>query len=126
MSLSSIIVNMSALWGQREDNWVITISRRLALFSITVSVILLLWRYGSLPPLVPLWYSKPWGVDRLSHPLWLTLLPIGSLMILIINTITSRILTRDMLIFSQVLAATVLLVGILSLITLTKILFLVS
>lgn len=94
--------------------------------SILVSTLLLLWRYGSLPPLVPLWYSKPWGTDRLAHPLWLILLPAASLLILLINTYASRTLTRDMLIFSQILAATALLVAILSLVTLTKILFLVS
>lgn len=115
-----------ALWGQREDNWVVTISRRLALASIAVSVVLLVWRFPSLPPLVPLWYGKPWGADRLTHPLWLTLLPAGTLIILIVNIIAARILTRDMLIFTQILAATALLVAILSLVTLTKILFLVS
>lgn len=94
--------------------------------SILVSTLLLLWRYSSLPPLVPLWYSKPWGTDRLAHPLWLILLPATSFLILLINTYASRTLTRDMLIFSQILAATALLVSILSLITLTKILFLVS
>lgn len=117
---------VSALWGQREDNWVVTTSRRLALVSIAVSVILLVWRFPSLPPLVPLWYGKPWGTDRLAHPLWLTLLPAGTLVILIVNTIAARSLTRDMLIFTQILAATTLLVAILSLVTLTKILFLVS
>lgn len=94
--------------------------------SILVSTLLLLWRYSSLPPLVPLWYSKPWGTDRLAHPLWLILLPATSFLILLINTYASRTLTRDMLIFSQILAATALLVSILSLVTLTKILFLVS
>lgn len=117
---------ISTLWGAREDNWVISTSRKLVLVAIIVSVVLLLWRFPTLPPLVPLWYGKPWGVDRLAHPLWLILLPAGSLVILIVNTIASRILTRDMLIFTQILAATALLVAILSLVTLTKILFLVS
>ncbi|MBI3342859.1 hypothetical protein HY087_01740 [Candidatus Gottesmanbacteria bacterium] len=101
-------------------------SKKLVLGSILVSVALLLWRYPKLPPLIPLWYSKPWGADRLAHPLWLAILPIGSLVILIVNTIAARILTRDMLIFTQILAVTALLVSILSLVTMTKIMFLVS
>lgn len=107
-------------------NWFLSTTKKLVFASILVSVILLVWRYPKLPPLVPLWYGKPWGVDRLAHPLWLILLPVGSFIILFINTIASRILTRDMLIFTQILAATALLVAILSLVTLTKILFLVS
>lgn len=107
-------------------NWLLSTTRKLVFASILVSVILLLWRYPTLPPLVPLWYGKPWGADRLAHPLWLTLLPTGSIVILVINTIAARILTRDMLIFTQILAATTLLVAILSLVTLTKILFLIS
>ncbi len=114
------------LWGMGEQNWFLSLSKKLVLLNILVSIALLFWRYRTLPPLVPLWYGKPWGVDRLAHPLWLVLLPAGSLIVLIINTTLSRILPRDMLIFNQILAATALIVAILSLVTLTKILFLVS
>ena len=107
-------------------NWFIETSRKLVLASVVISVALLLWRFPSLPPLVPLWFGKPWGIDRLAHPFWLVLLPAGRLVIFIVNTIASRLLTPDMLIFTQILAATALIVAILSLVTLTKILFLVS
>ncbi len=109
-----------------DDNWVLSISRKLALAALVVSFALLVWRYPMLPPLVPLWYGKPWGVERLAHPLWLLLLPGGSFSILIVNSIFSRMVNRDMLIFTQILALTALLVSVLSLVTLTKILFLVS
>ncbi len=118
--------SLGMLWGMGEQNWFLSLSKKLVLLNILVSIALLFWRYRTLPPLVPLWYGKPWGVDRLAHPLWLVLLPAGSLIVLIINTTLSRILTRDMLIFNQILAATALIVAILSLVTLTKILFLVS
>ncbi len=122
----SKLSSLRTLWGAGEHNWVLSMSKKLVLGSILVSVALLLWRYPKLPPLIPLWYSKPWGADRLAHPLWLAILPIGSLVILIVNTIAARILTRDMLIFTQILAVTALLVSILSLVTMTKIMFLVS
>lgn len=114
------------LWNQTPENWVFSVCRKLASASIVVSITLLFWRYHSLPPLVPLWYNKPWGIDRLAHPLWLSLLPAGELIILIVNIIAARLITREMLIFSQILAVTALLIAILSLVTLTKILFLVS
>lgn len=119
-------MRITMLFGSGQQNWAITTATKLAIVSILVSTLTLVWRYGSLPPLVPLWYGKPWGTDRLAHPLWLILLPSGSFFILIINTLARRTITRDMLIFSQILAATALLVSILSLVTLTKILFLVS
>lgn len=99
--------------------------RKLSFVSIALSVILLVWHYPQLPPLVPLWYAKPWGADRLAQSLWLILLPLGSFIILIINTIAAQVLTREILIFSQILAITSLLVSMLSLVTITKILFLV-
>lgn len=107
-------------------NWVITTSRKLVLLAIVISLALFLWKYPTLPPLVPLWYGKPWGIDRLAHPLWLMLLPGGSFVVLITNIIAEKVLTRDMLVFAQILALTALLVAVLSLVTLTKILFLVS
>lgn len=118
--------SVHTLWEENQDNWVISISRKLAVAGIAISTILLFWRYNFLPPLVPLWYGKPWGTDRLAHPLWLALLPAGSFIILMVNTIVARFITREMLIFTQILAITALLVSILSLVTLTKILFLVS
>lgn len=108
-----------------EQNWVLSMSRKLSFVCIALSLLLLFWRYPRLPPLIPLWYGKPWGADRLAHPLWLILLPVGSCMIMIINAIATRFLTRDMLIFTQIFAVTTLLVAILSLVTLSKIIFLV-
>lgn len=100
-------------------------SRKLSYTCIVLSVLLLFWHYPRLPPLLPLWYGKPWGADRLAHPLWLILLPAGSWVVIIINAIAARFLTRDMLIFTQIFALTSLLVAILSLVTLAKIIFLV-
>lgn len=126
MQSYSFIRFIKALWGKGEDNWVITTSRRFVLASIVLCVLLLLWRYPTLPPLVPLWYSKPWGADRLAHPLWLSLLPTGSAVVLVINTIAGRILPHELLVFNQMLALSSLLVATLSLVTLAKIIFLVS
>lgn len=126
MRIHSLIHTFVILWGTSDDNWVVLTSRRFVLASIALCVVLLLWRYPTLPPLVPLWYSKPWGADRLAHPLWLTLLPAGSAIVLMINAIAGRLLPRDLLVFHQMLALATLLVASLSLVTLAKILFLVS
>lgn len=124
--LQIVVKNVPNLWGANEPNWMVTISRKIVLLATTISFALYIWKYSTLPPLVPLWYGKPWGIDRLAHPLWLLLLPGGSIFILVINIIAEKLFTRDMLIFTQILALTTLLVAILSLVTLTKILFLVT
>lgn len=124
--LRIVVKNVPTLWGINEPNWVVATSRRIVLLVIVVSLGLFLWKYPTLPPLVPLWYGKPWGIDRLANPLWLLLLPGGSFVILITNIIAEKLLTRDMLVFTQILALATLLVAILSLVTLAKILFLVS
>lgn len=31
--------------------------------------------WAKLPPLVPLWYSRPWGEDQLARPVWLWVIP---------------------------------------------------
>ena len=124
--LQFITSNISALWGGNEQNWVVATSRKIVLVAIIISLSLLIWKYPTLPQLVPLWYGKPWGIDRLAHPVWLFLLPGGSFIIVITNVIAEKLLAHDMLVFTQILALSTLLVAILSLVTLTKIVFLVS
>lgn len=124
--LRLVVTIVSTLWGTNAPNWVVTLSRKIVLLAIVVSWALFLWKYPTLPPLVPLWYGKPWGMDRLAHPLWLMLLPGGSFVVLMTNIIAEKVLSRDMLVFTQILALSTLLVSVLSLVTLTKILFLVS
>ncbi len=118
--------SVSTLLGTSSTNWVVKTSQKLVLIAIAISLALFLWKYATLPPLVPLWYGKAWGTDRLAHPLLLLLLPGGSFVVLIINIIAEKIIAHDMLVFAQILAISTLLVATLSLVTLTKILFLVS
>lgn len=124
--LRLVVEMVATLWGPNASNWVVTMSRKIVLLAIVISWALFLWKYPTLPSLVPLWYGKPWGIDRLAHPLWLMLLPGGVFVVLITNIIAEKVLARDMLVFTQILSLSTLLVSILSLVTLTKILFLVS
>jgi len=47
-----------------------------------------------LPPLVPLWYTRPWGEAQLATPAWLWLLPISSILLILINFFLIRRLTK--------------------------------
>ncbi len=69
-------------------------------FILTVAAILIqfallgvVWK--KLPPLIPLFYSKPWGDDILTKPLLFWLLPGFSLLVLILNFFFSIVVSGD-------------------------------
>ncbi len=86
----------------------------------------ILWYWRRLPPLVPLWYSQPWGQDRLASP-WFLLLPLGtSIVIYIVNLMTVVRLSAEHPTFARVLFLTSGLVSCLSVILVIRILTLVG
>jgi hypothetical protein len=61
--------------------------------------------HKSLPPLVPLFYSRPWGEEQLVNPLWLWL-PLGvALTTTIIITLVVRKLKLDQVLAAMLVAA---------------------
>ena len=83
---------------------------------------LLLLALPKLPPQVPLFYSLPWGEERLVSPTMLWVLPGASAAVLLVNLVGSHLLRE--LVLTRILSLTAFLVGVLSLITLVKILLL--
>lgn len=62
----------------------------ISLFFIIFSL-LLIWRNaGSFPLAIPLWFSKPWGEERLAEPIFLWILPAASFSVVVINHLLSR------------------------------------
>jgi|SRR5581483_4423669 len=78
--------------------------------------------YPKLPPQVPLLYSLPWGEGRLVAPIWLAVLPGISAGLLTVNFFGSALLHEVVL--TRILSSTAFLVALLTLLTLTKIIFL--
>lgn len=113
-------------WRLIEHNWVIQTVNRSIIFLTVASFLCIFLRIGKLPPLVPLWFSRPWGADQLAHPYWLFLLPVGSVIIYAINRTLSVLFSSEYLIFAQVAFLTSLLISLLSFVTLVKILTLVG
>ncbi len=124
--LSSLAKHLTTTWKTISKNWLIALVNKFVLAIFVLSLGVIIWRFRLLPPQVPLWYDKPWGNDQLAGPLWLFILPIGSLTIYVINTILSIYFSADLLIFSQTLSLASLTVSLLSFITLVKIIFLVT
>jgi hypothetical protein len=113
-------------WRDLSKNWIIGLVNKFVLLTLIGSVVLILVRWPMLPPLVPLWYSRPWGADQLAHPAWLFMLPLGSMFWYLTNTIVAAYVTSEYLVFTQTLFLTSLVTSFLSFITLIKILFIVT
>jgi hypothetical protein len=120
------IIDPHESWSSVKNNWILQVVNKSVVACVVVSILFIVWRWGYLPPMVPLWYSRPWGADQLASPLWLFLLPLGGMLIYFINLTVGMYITAQYLIFTQILFLSSLLVNVLSLVTLVKILFLVK
>ena len=82
-----------------RSSYVLSLSLTLIMFLM----ITFLW--GKLPPVVPLYFSLPWGEARLAPRLMLYLLPIVTLAVLMINVGLGRLLGKLSPLLPRVLAA---------------------
>jgi hypothetical protein len=90
---------------------------------ITIVRPLLFWK--TLPPDVPLWFSRPWGLERLASLYWLFLPPLSSLTWLLVTMGVSIRFLKEHLVFSQILSVVTLLTCAMSCITVATIISLV-
>ena len=109
-----------------HTNTIIRISSAITIILICCSVAILIMSWNKLPSEIPLWYSKPWGRDRLADPLWLFLLPGASFFWYMVNSLLSLHVTKEHLVFSQILFLSSLLGSTFSLVTLSMIIWIIS
>lgn len=126
MSISLGTKEAESTWKLLRSNWLIALVNRITLAITIIGIAVLLFRYQTLPPKIPLWYSQPWGNDQLAHPLWIFILPLGSIMLYVINAAVAIYFLSEYLVFAQIAFLTSLVVSVLSFIALVKILFLVT
>lgn len=77
------------------------------------------------PPQVPLWYSKPWSLSRLSHPFFLYLIPFSSLLIMLANNSLANMTGEVGKLIPKVISFSTLMVVVLGFISLFQILAIV-
>ena len=97
----------------------------LAVLLVVTSEILLLALHYKLPPQVPLWYSKPWSLSRLSEPFWLYLIPLSSFLILIGNNFLANKTNQLEKLISKVISLSTVIAVALGFISLLQILLIV-
>ncbi len=88
--------------------------------------LLLIWKWTKLPPLVPLFYSLPWGNEQLAQPLSLLLLVCGISFFFVVNTLGALSIYNHSKYLSHMLLLATTVVTILTTITVVNILWLVS
>lgn len=103
---------------------------RLATIAVLAQLIIgggaIVWFWRHLPPAIPLWYSRPWGEDRLASP-WFLFVPLGASILIYGGNIVAVVrLASNHPMFARVLFLTSLLVSILSVVLVIRIVTLVS
>jgi len=89
-----------------------------------ISALSILLVKGFLPPVVPLFYGKPIGVEQLSVNLSLLLIPSVSIVITLVNILIGKSVGDDFL--QKSLAVSSLLISFMSFLTVVKIILLVG
>lgn len=107
------------------QNRIIRITTYGNIFFIFLTLLIPLFYWNSLPPSIPLWFSRPWGLERLASLFWIFLLPCSNIFWLLIAINISIRLLKDHLVFSQILSIITILTSIMSCITVITIISLV-
>jgi hypothetical protein len=94
--------------------------------TIIFQLAFILLKFDSLPKQVPLYYSLPWGAQRLAPTSSLFLLPSFSIVFSLINNLLAAFTLHSIQIVSRLLVIFSLIYSVLSLITLIHIVYLIS
>jgi len=98
------------------------------IFSILIlaaSLIFTLLKFTNLPPKIPLFYSKPWGQDRLVGKGLVWLLPAILFLLILVNTILAKVLAPKIIFLAQIISIALSILAFLIFFTLARIIFLV-
>lgn len=109
-----------------RSTWTFKLSSYALIIEYIVGLADLLLHWNRLPPQVPLWYSKPWGVERLVPPIYLLIPLAASGLVYVANIFIAKRYAAEHLMFSRVLFLTSALVSIMSMIIIIYVVSLVT
>lgn len=98
----------------------------LTVFFIVASLLILFLKASALPSQVPLFYSLPWGEERLTKAFMLVLLPVSSGVIFFLNVLSAAYFYEKEILLSRVLIICASFISFLSFYTLMRIVFLIT
>jgi len=96
------------------------------LFLIISQLVVLVIKFNYLPQQVPLYYSLPWGEGQLAATASLFLLPTFSIIVLLLNNLIATFFFKTIPLFSRLLTIFSLVFSLLSIISLIRIINLIS
>lgn len=88
------------LFWQEKINSVIF---RWTLLFIIIQIIIISVNFSSLPPQIPLYYSRPWGEPQLASATSIILLPSASIFVLVANNLLAVFFLKSVQLLSRLL-----------------------
>jgi len=92
----------------------ITFAFLINIIFIIAAIGYILFSYGKLPPLIPIFNQMPWGERRLGATLTIFIPVTIAILILVVNIFTSASIYKQIPLISRMFAAVSLLIGILT------------
>lgn len=97
------------------------------LILITISVFFIIIKWSVLPPQIPLFYSRPWGQEQLAPKFFIFILPAVSFLVFLVNNLFAEFfLKRGSDFFVKASLISSFIVSLLCLISLVKIIILIT
>ena len=114
--------NLGDIRLTREFQW----AKRAVIIQFLIGGVVLMMYWKTIPPSIPLWYSRPWGEDRLASPYFLILPLLSAGLIYFINlTIISKV-SKDHPMFARILLLTSVATSLIAVMIVTRVVLLVS
>jgi hypothetical protein len=95
------------------------------IFFIVTAIVYILFSYGKLPPLIPIFNQLPWGAQRLGATFTIFIPVLIALLIFAINIFTSASIYKKIPLISRMFAGVSLLIGILTFLFVVRIITLI-
>lgn len=110
---------------QFNSNWLYIFSNRIVATCTIISIFIIAISWPRLPQLIPLWYSQPWGQERLAAPVFILLLPVATFLTHLLNILIGAFWANSHRILIQLLFVTSIFISIISLLSVVKIISIV-
>lgn len=98
----------------------------LSILFFFLGLVILLVKIWSLPPLLPLFYHRPWGTQQLGTPQQLLLVLALSGLVLVANLAMSMVLYKNVILLSRILLWVSVLTSFLAALAVVRVILLIS
>lgn len=105
-----------------QNIWIYKLATITNLVQSILGTSVVLWYWRRMPTKIPLWFSMPWGEERLTHPAFLLIPILVSVILYVGNILVANKFTLEHPVFTRVLFLVSTLISVMSLYIVLKIL----